>query len=55
MGSTYTWVNTVGEHLMAIIVYISSQGPVSPKSREHFGPNKAIVKLQSACFEKLIF
>ena len=31
------------------------QGPVSRKSRELFGPEKLVVKLQSACFEKLIF
>ena len=30
-------------------------GPVSRKSRERFGPEKPVVKLQSACFEKLIF
>ena len=30
-------------------------GTVSPKSRERFGPEKPVVKLQSACFEKLIF
>ena len=30
-------------------------GPVSRKSRELFGPEKLVVKLQSACFEKLIF
>ena len=29
--------------------------PVSRKSRELFGPEKPVVKLQSACFEKLIF
>ena len=33
----------------------SGQGPVSRKSRELFGPEKVVVKLQSACFEKLIF
>ena len=33
----------------------SVQGPVSRKSRELFGPEKLVVKLQSACFEKLIF
>ena len=31
------------------------QGPVSRKSREPFGPEKLVVKLQSACFEKMIF
>ena len=31
------------------------QGPVSRKSRELFGPEKLVVKLQSARFEKLIF
>ena len=31
------------------------QGPVSRKSRELFGPEKLVVKLQSPCFEKLIF
>ena len=30
-------------------------GPVSGKSRELFRPEKLVVKLQSACFEKLIF
>ena len=30
-------------------------GPVSRKSRELFGPEKSVLKLQSACFEKLIF
>ena len=30
-------------------------GPVSRTSRELFGPEKLVVKLQSACFEKLIF
>ena len=33
----------------------SVQGPVSRKSRELFGPEKLVVKLQSACFEKMIF
>ena len=31
------------------------QGLVSRKSRELLGPEKAVVKLHSACFEKLIF
>ena len=31
------------------------QGPVSRKSRELFGPEQLAVKLQCACFEKLIF
>ena len=31
------------------------QGPVSRKSPELFGPEKLVIKLQSACFEKLIF
>ena len=31
------------------------QGPVSRTSRELFGPEKLVVKLQSARFEKLIF
>ena len=30
-------------------------GPVSRKSRELFRPEKLVAKLQSACFEKLIF
>ena len=30
-------------------------GPVSRKSRELFGPEKLVVKLQSTCFEELIF
>ena len=33
----------------------SNQGPVSRTSRELFGPEKLVVKLQSARFEKLIF
>ena len=33
----------------------SRLGPVSRKSRELFGPEKLVAKLQSACFEKLIF
>ena len=32
-----------------------NEGPVSVKSRELFGPEKPVVKLQSACFEQLIF
>ena len=31
------------------------QVPVCRKSRERFGPGKPVVRLQSACFEKLIF
>ena len=31
------------------------QRPVSRKSRELFGPEKPMVKLQPVCFEKLIF
>ena len=30
-------------------------GPVSRRSRELFGPEKLVVTIQSACFEKLIF
>ena len=30
-------------------------GPISRKSPDLFGPEKLVVKLQSACFEKLIF
>ena len=33
----------------------SALGPVSRKSREVFGPEKLVVKLQSTCFEKLIY
>ena len=33
----------------------SGLGLVSRKSGELFGPQKLVVKLQSACFEKLIF
>ena len=33
----------------------NDQGPVSRTSRELFGPEKLVVKLQSARFEKLIF
>ena len=32
-----------------------STEPVSPKSLERFGLEKPVVKLKSACFEKLIF
>ena len=35
--------------------FITPLGPVSRKFRELFGPEKLVVKLQSACFEKLIF
>ena len=35
--------------------WYSSLGPVSRKSRELFRPEKLVVKLQSACFEKLFF
>ena len=31
------------------------QGPVSRKFQELFRPEKPVVKLQSSCFEKLIF
>jgi len=31
------------------------QDPVSRKSREIFGPEKLVVKLEFTCFEKLIF
>ena len=34
---------------------IGDLGPVSRKSRGLFGPEKLVVKLQSAYFEKLIF
>ena len=37
------------------ITSFTIQGPVSRKSRELFGPEKLVAKLQSACFEKLIF
>ena len=30
-------------------------GPVSRRSRDLFGPEKLVAKLQSICFEKLIF
>ena len=30
-------------------------GPVSRESRKRFGPEKPVVKVQCACFEKLIF
>ena len=33
---------------------VGSLGPVSRKSRELFGPEKPVVQLQSACFEKLV-
>ena len=35
-------------------LYVHNQGPVSRKSRELFGPEKLVIKLQSARFEKLI-
>ena len=31
-----------------------NQGPVSRKSRELFGPEKPVFKLQSACFQRLV-
>ena len=37
------------------LVNYKDQGPVSRTSRELFGPEKLVVKLQSARFEKLIF
>ena len=42
-------------HLMDDILSREDQGPVSRKSQERFGPEKPVIKLQSACFEKLIF
>ena len=47
--------------IIAFYRYLSSSlknsglGAIARKSRELFGPEKPIVKLQSACFEKLIF
>ena len=35
--------------------YICVLEPVSRKSRDFFGPEKPFVKVQSTCFEKLIF
>ena len=35
--------------------FLRDMGPVSRKSRELFGPEKPVVKLQPACLEKLIF
>ena len=42
---------------MQIIGSLSSTelGPVSRKSREFFGPEKPVVKLQSSCFKNLTF
>lgn len=37
------------------IEFLTHQGPVSRKSREFYGPEKPVVELQSACFQKLIF
>ena len=36
-------------------ITIKHLGPVSRKSRELFGTEELVVRLQSACFEKLIF
>ena len=40
---------------MYLQIEVKEQGPVSRTSRELFGPEKLVVKLQSARFEKLIF
>ena len=48
------WKTCVEYHTFYRWVF-SDLGPVSRKSRELFGPEKLVVKLQSACFEKLIF
>ena len=40
---------------LKFILKQTDQGPVTRKSRELFEPEKPVVKLQSACFEKLIF
>ena len=40
---------------MTFTAFCFHQGPVSRKSRGLSGPEKPIVKLQSTCFEKLIF
>ena len=42
-------------HFMDDILSRVDQGPVSRKSVGLFGPEKPVVKLQSACFEKPIF
>ena len=42
-------------HFMDDILLRVDQGPVSRKSEGLFGPEKPVVKRQSACFEKPIF
>ena len=46
------WVFLLQELFIQIYAFL---GPVSRKSPELFRPEKLVVKLQSACFEKLIF
>ena len=53
-------MNFMYQHHICRSIYINyglvmDQGPVSREFRELFGPEKVVVKLQSACFEKLIF
>ena len=38
-----------------LLMLISDQGPVSRKSRKHFGPEKPFVKLRPANSVKLVF
>ena len=38
-----------------MFISVRGQGPVSRKSRGRFGPERPVFKLQSACFEKLMF
>ena len=42
-------------HFMDDVLSRVDLSPASRKSRELFRPEKPVVKLQSACFEKLIF
>ena len=44
-----------GSLYMNLIELLSAQRPVSRKSRDLFGPEKPVVKPESAWFEKLIF
>ena len=51
-----------GATIICLLVHIENAkhaptipGPVSSKSRALCGPKKPVIKLQSACFEKLIF
>ena len=50
-----SYVNSCILETADFVLFDPVLGPVSRKSRELFGPEKLVVKLQSACFEKLIF